>query len=702
MNWNPHQIVTRRLFVGFLFALILPGAGKAFEAVAAPSVSLASLLDEMVDVESIARWPVLPYTCKQASSYDRRRVAPDKPGWFDNDDQSQFIRIEEHGGRKKFVMLDADGPGAIVRFWLTTNDRKNGFLRIYIDESDTPVVEYPAYDLRSGPVQPGEPLLTGHPGYTRQGNGGNTSYLPIPYAKHCTVTWEEPGGGNLAGPRYYQINYRTYPAGTPVKSFSQDEYAAARPKIERANQLLSHPPKDSAGNKSTIDQTIEPKASASLDLPAGPGAVRELAIKLSTKNPADLEQTLRSTVLRISFDDEQTVWCPVGDFSGSGVGLNELHSWYREINKDGQMTCRWVMPFGKTARISLENLGNSPVHARLEAVTNPWKWDDCSMHFRCNWRLQSGIATDPFSDWNFIRATGQGVYVGDALAIFNPLKSWYGEGDEKIWVDGEKFPSHIGTGTEDYYNFSWAPKPLFQTPFANEVRLDEPMTQGHNTVTRTRNLDGIPFEKSIQFDMEIMPWKHAPLDYAATTYWYARPGATTHRVPLPEEAARMISQLKKPERFAGALECESMKVLAQSPGVPVEQQDMAPFGADFGNALPRGWSGEAHLLVESTQVGHFVEIAIPAPDDKPKRITLFATKARDYGVVQFSIDGKSVPSTYDGYAKRVEPSGPIDLGIFTPKAGRFILRAEIVGANPAAVGARYCMGFDCVVLSALK
>ena len=70
-------------------------------ATAAPPITLDSLLQEMVDAESIARWPQPEFTCKQASSYDRETVAPDKPGWFANNDQNQFIRIETNRGRDR-------------------------------------------------------------------------------------------------------------------------------------------------------------------------------------------------------------------------------------------------------------------------------------------------------------------------------------------------------------------------------------------------------------------------------------------------------------------------------------------------------------------------------------------------------------------------------------------------------------------------
>src|SRR6202012_298341 len=90
------------------------------------------------------------FTFKQASSYDRAEVAPDKPGWFANNDQNQFIRTETNQDRCEKVMLDTDGPGTLVRFWLTTNKNKKGTLRIYLDGAAKPVLTFPAYDLLSG------------------------------------------------------------------------------------------------------------------------------------------------------------------------------------------------------------------------------------------------------------------------------------------------------------------------------------------------------------------------------------------------------------------------------------------------------------------------------------------------------------------------------------------------------------------------
>jgi hypothetical protein len=135
--------------------------------------------------------------------------------------------------------------------------------------------------------------------------------------------------------------------------------------------------------------------------------------------------------------------------------------------------------------------------------------------------------------------------MGDSLAMYNGSSDWWGEGDEKIFVDGEKFPSHFGTGTEDYYGYSFGNLgTFFEAPFHAEARWDGNSKPGFVSVTRVRTLDAIPFHSSLNFDMEIWHWAQTRVTYAVTCYWYARPGATCNREPMPEEATRPIADLK--------------------------------------------------------------------------------------------------------------------------------------------------------------
>ena len=87
--------------------------------------------------------------------------------------QGQYIRIEEKEEHKENVMLDADGPGAIVRFWLTTFKR-NGIIRIYFDAKEQAGIEIPAYDLMKSNWGLGKALLNPHSSYEPKEKGGST------------------------------------------------------------------------------------------------------------------------------------------------------------------------------------------------------------------------------------------------------------------------------------------------------------------------------------------------------------------------------------------------------------------------------------------------------------------------------------------------------------------------------------------------
>lgn len=708
----------------------------------ADKVTLETLLNEMVDRASVARLPQPSFTCKQASSYDRSRIGPNKPGWFANHDASQYLRAETHNGHTEQVMLDADGPGAIVRFWVTSDRRRQGTLRIYLDgagsadrsskapedaqdhREETPALEIPSYDLMAAHWTE-SPLLHPHTSYDPNGGGGSTLYLPIPYARHCKVTWEEADPKSDA-PRYYQIDYRTYPPGTAVETFTLDRLKAAKPLLDKVNARLTmtsndladlmYPGKsDSVGymnNKSEFKRIthfaghlpalpppdpaesvpLAPGASSALPLPRGAHAMTALGITLTTERPEDQEQALRSTIVQMEFDGEQTVWCPLGDFAGSGVGMHPLQSWYRTVKSKEAMLCRWVMPYAKSGRITLTNLGKTPVTVGMMARIGSWNWDNRSLHFHATWRHQAQVPTKPDSDWNFVEIQGEGRLVGDVETVFNPVPAWYGEGDEKIFVDGEPFPSTLGTGTEDYYNASWAPTPVYQTPFAGAPRIDDPKSKGNNTNTRTRNLDTIPFRKSLRFDMEIEHWQDPKIDIGAVVYWYARPGATSNRVPLPEEATRPLAQIPPPYHIAEALECEKANILSRTNGLFAGPQEMTPYSKPSAR-----WSDDTQLVVKANKPGEFVELEFTVPNGL-HHLALYATRAPDFGILKFTINGAPATQQFDGYASTVLPSGRIDLGVFFVTDGKVRLRAEVVGANPAANGARYFFGLDCLAL----
>ena len=166
--------------------------------------------------------------------------------------------------------------------------------------------------------------------------------------------------------------------------------------------------------------------------------------------------------------------------------------------------------------------------------------------------------------------------VGDCWSILIPHHHWWGEGDEKIYIDLPKdatFPTHFGTGTEDYYGWAGGevpfPRDEFSHPFAANIRVGagEPnkRTRGYNICARSRVLDAIPFNSRLRFDIEAFSLLRKPglhHHYIGVTYWYARPGATHNRAPQPKQAARPLLTAEDLQRFLPELSRRNLPVLA--------------------------------------------------------------------------------------------------------------------------------------------
>lgn len=562
-------------------------------------VNLESLLDEMVDRDNIARLPEIPYTLGQFSSYDRESVGKDEPGWFANSDRTMFIRDELNGGRKEYVMMDAKGPGAVVRFWMTFAGPQpgKGTLRIYFDGQAEPVIEGSALEVLSGDKLVGEPLASSVSDLAPYDNRGHNLYLPLPYAESCKITYESnnittPGNkGNTGESVYYNINYRTYPEGTQVTTFSMEELEAAKEKVEMVQQKLLARDRGPGEHELTveeIDQELSPDEQWSAEF-SGSRAVRYIKMTLDAGN---LPQALRTTIVEAEFDGEKTVWAPVGDFFGTGYQIRHLNTWYAEVKEDGSMHAYWVMPFEKNARLILRNIGDQKVGIAGEIALGDWDWDGRSMHFGASWKQFTGIFTReglssdsagaPF-DLNYVELTGDGVYAGDGLALFNTSYIWWGEGDEKIYVDGENFPSHFGTGTEDYFGYAWGGRSM---RFTNHPLIAQPdetgnAKPGYVVNLRYRALDALPFRKNLKVDMEMWHWHATWMNYAPVAYYYMRPGgktnATADEKGAQAKVALQSSDIIPNEMINGTMEAEHM-VFSNSCGNKRGSMSINPFG----------------------------------------------------------------------------------------------------------------------------
>lgn len=657
------------------------------------TVSLGSLLREMGSMDETTRWPEPAYVCRQTSSYDRRAVTPGTPEWFSNNDGFGFIRRDTLQGRPVKILFDAKGPGAITRIWLTTTNPA-GTLRFYIDDLEEAAWIVPAYDLMQfGIPELGRGLLQPHTSYVAGVKGGSTLYLPIPYARRCVVALEEPAG--MSGiPHYYHFNYRTYPPDTEVESFSLASVLRHAREIAGADARMVAPDDRPRGRSVDARALLQPGDTLRVSLPDGARVVTRVQCTLSCDSAA-YGRLMEQLVVSATFDGTQTVWAPLSGFSGGGMGAPTVASWFLESDGRGRIVSRWPMPYCRTGEMSLCNVSDTVCDVAVSVNVSRYDWDERSLYFHACWKREDNLpffqSADKCYDWNFVTLSGRGVYRGDLLALFNHSRTWYGEGDEKIWVDGEDFPSHFGTGVEDYYNGSWAPVVPFHTPFGGAPRADLANSQGYNAFFRTRNLDAIPFERTLKFDMEMLGWRDNKVDYATTIFWYGDATSRPHASSGVDDARRAWPPCPDDPadfRIAGAIEFEVLSVERKSDRLMVDRQNMAGF--------PDGlWSGQTQLVVYGGDAGDSVTFRLKDIPDGRYALKLFLTRAPDYGRVKLSANGRE--TVFDAYAETVTVAEPVTIPDIDVSDGTFTLQAALLDRNPRSLGTM--LGFDCMTMT---
>jgi hypothetical protein len=469
--------------------------------------------------------------------------------WFANGDCGQHLRKETRNGADEWVLAEMDGPGAIVRFW-SANPNDAGVCRIYLDGAEKPAVEMPMTDLMGGETFPFVKPLA----HTL--SRGWNSYLPIPYAKHCKITASKQNF-------YYQVNYRTYAPGTLVQTFSLDIADGLRDLVNQTAKALTEPLKAAPlpqkdVQETAYSQTVAPDGRVELASLQGASAIYRLTVKVSEAK--DVAKALRACLFEITFDGQEqpAVTAPLGDFFGTAPGINSFQSLPCGVEADGTLVANWVMPFEKTAVVRLTNHSTEAVRVEGKVIAAKRAWTPDSLYFHAGWRQELDIPTRPRQDWAYVAVEGKGRFVGDMLHVANPVTDWWGEGDEKIYVDGEKFPSHFGTGTEDYYGYAWCDPTPFTNAYHNQPRCDGPQNYGHTCVSRYHILDNIPFTTSLKFDMEVWHWADCKVSMAATSFWYAGAGAKDS-LNAPEAKDLVVKAIPEKLKVPGAIEGEELR-----------------------------------------------------------------------------------------------------------------------------------------------
>ena len=654
-------------------------------------LTYVDLVKRLTDLEHLATLPAPGETTKQWSSYDRASKYDAATGkylrWDANGDNAGIIRKE--GDTEVFAEME--GPGCIWRIWSAT--AKEGHVKIYLDGASDPAVDLPFIEYFTGKQAPfTRPALV----HTTAANGYN-NYTPIPYQKSCKIVADKGWGA------YYQFVYTTFPKGTEVPTFKRELAAEDNAALDEANRLLSNDCGSFSGSfTGQGEQGILNEAKFSevasggiqetkLD---GPAAIASLRIKFANFPAAPMDRAaLRAVTLEIYWDGEKSpsVWSPVGDFFGTAPGANQYQSWPCGLDQDGWWYCHWFMPFATKAQIVLRNENPFPIQVKLATHVGPALGPTTNYaRFHAKWHRDAFLPTEPERkiDWTMLKTTGRGRFVGVMLHIWNPRGGWWGEGDEKFFVDGEKFPSTIGTGSEDYFGYAWSSAALFFHPLHNQT-FNSGNCKGHISVNRWQIADQIPFQKSFEGDIEKYFPNEKPTLYASTVYWYLAPEGKDPYPPVPlMERVGYFVQPPPKKPAAGVIEGESLKVVSKTAGDP-QEQDMTAFGDR--------WSNDAHLWWINAKSGDELTLALSVEKAGKYQLCAQLTKAVDYGIVQLALDGKKLSGPIDLYNNGVVPTGELDLGQHELTAGEHKLAVTITGANAQAVKS-YMFGLDYVKL----
>lgn len=287
----------------------------------------------------------------------------------------------------------------------------------------------------------------------------------------------------------------------------------------------------------------------------GPGAVQHIWMT-PTGN-------WRYSIIRFYWDDEATpsVEAPVGDFFCMGWGkYSPVTSLAVVVNPGSGLNCYWPMPFHKKCRITMENINNEDMVLYYQVDYTLTEVPKDAGYFHAQFRRVNPL---PFKkDYVLVDSIkGKGQYVGTYMAYGSNKNGWWGEGEIKFFIDGDKeFPTINGTGTEDYFCGAYD----FDSHKLNKAGVDVsaytefsgPYTglpqvikgDGHYDIAqrfglyRWHIMDPIRFDKDLKVTIQDLGWHHdgryMPLqdDIATVAYWYqTEPHAPFPKLPSKDQ-----------------------------------------------------------------------------------------------------------------------------------------------------------------------
>lgn len=261
----------------------------------------------------------------------------------------------------------------------------------------------------------------------------------------------------------------------------------------------------------------------------------------------------RKALVKITWDDQDTpsVLAPLGDFFCIGNSYPGNFSSLpfnvslkpEEAGAYGapcSVSCYFPMPFNKKAKIEIINENEVPfiLYFNIDFELYQEELPAETAYFHSCWHRQNpcdgwgpdlqvnsaevNTVTNLDGKGNYVvlDTEGMGHYVGCNLTVKHFQGSWWGEGNDMFFIDGEEYPSLNGTGTEDYFNHAWGMQ-RNAYPFFGTI-VHEGDSDGFQVSYRFHITDPVRFEKSLRVTIEHGHANHLSDDWSSTAYWYQK------------------------------------------------------------------------------------------------------------------------------------------------------------------------------------
>jgi len=705
-------------------ALVLCSVIGNADAAESLTLSYGDLVSRLYDMKYLATKPQPGEKSGCYSSWDRKAKYNEQTGlyenWFANDDGTGVLSADN-------TFLDLQGPGVVWRIW-SAMPGPDGNVEFYVDGAPEPTFARPFHLLFKDNFKE-------FPELSNMKARGCNSFIPIPFNKSLRIRGAKGWG------KYYQFTYTIFPHGTQVPSFTGTYTEGQREALKKANDVWAkRGPKlfvseQSVSKEVTIDLAPgEEKLVAAYNAPA---AIVSLSLKRPEMERMASVKILRELVISMTWDNDKSpaVWSPLGDFFGTGAGETLYRTLVSGMTKECYYS-NWYMPF-KQALIKVKNDGTTARSLSFIIHTEPLKNNpDELLRYHCKWHRddfsgfdEARLWTDRWPDWPVLKVDGaSGRFCGFTAHMWNPLhawnpkvgeigiksfpeklkegtpayaffksdviprKYWWGEGDEKFFVDGEKMPFTFGTGSEDYFGYAWGEAASFDAALHAQPRngmADEigktankegPGNIGHITCARWHIPDNIPFANSFEAVIEKYHGNNWPLLNAYGVSWYQTPGKTDYykEVPLKERVDYYVpAKYKDPIPVVnGRLEGEffsHVEVLDTTIGQH-HVRNMKKYGPGWSNDTERNWN----VAVPKHHYPIFLQFVVK---EFVNEFSVGATYGPQNGIYEFYLDEKKIGGPVDFYSPAYNRTK--DQVFQVPlQPGTHVLKVVAVGWNP--------------------